>query len=75
MHLDSRDEVLRRKTVRLVSVLWRHCGVEELTWKREDKMRATYPFLFGDEGTWFSRLTFKRLVYMHGTVHVAHSCE
>ena len=25
--VDSRDQVLRRKTVRLVRVLWRHCGV------------------------------------------------
>ena len=57
--LDSRDQVLRRKTVRLVLVLWRHYGVEESTWEREDTMRATYPFLFRDEGTWFSRLTFK----------------
>ena len=57
--LDSRDQVLRRKTVRLVRVLWRHCGVEESTWKREDTMRGTYPFLFRDEGTWFSRLAFK----------------
>ena len=55
----SRDQVLRRKTVRLVRVLWRHCGVEESTWEREDTMRATYPFLFRDEGTWFSRLRFK----------------
>ena len=30
--VDSRDQVLRRKTVRLVRVLWRHCGVEKLTW-------------------------------------------
>ena len=29
---DSRDQVLRRKTVRLVRVLWRHYGVEESTW-------------------------------------------
>ena len=57
--LDSRDQVLRRKTLRLVRVLWRHCGVEESTWEREDTMRATYPFLFRDEGTWFSRLRFK----------------
>ena len=57
--LDSRDQVLRRKTVRLVRVLWRHYGVEESTWEREDTMRATYPFLFRDEGTWFSRLRFK----------------
>ena len=30
--VDSRDQVLRRKTVRLVRMLWRHCGVEESTW-------------------------------------------
>ena len=48
----SRDQVLRRKTVRLVRVLWRHCGVEESTWECEDTMRDTYPFLFRDEGTW-----------------------
>ena len=57
--VDSRDQVLQRKTVRLVRVLWRHCEVEELTWEREDTMQTTYPFLFKDEGTWFSRLTFK----------------
>ena len=49
--LDSRDQVLRRKTVRLVRVLWRHYGVEESTSEREDTMQATYPFLFRDEGT------------------------
>ena len=54
--VDSRDQVLRRKTVKLVKVLWQHRGVEESTWECEDTMRATYPFLFRDEGTWFSRL-------------------
>ena len=54
--MDSQDQVLRCKTVRLVRVLWRHRGVEESTWEREDTMRAIYPFLFRDEGTWFSRL-------------------
>ena len=49
--VDSRDQVLQRKTVRLVRVLWRHYEVEEYTWEREDTMRATYPFLFRDEGT------------------------
>ena len=53
--LDSHDQVLRRKTMRLVRVLWRHYGVEEFTWEPEDTMRAIYPFLFRDEGTWFSR--------------------
>ena len=48
---DSRDQVLRRKIVRLVRVLWRHYEVEDSTWEREDTMRATYPFLFMDEGT------------------------
>ena len=38
--LDSRDQVLRLKTVRLVRVLWRHYGVEESTWEREDTIRA-----------------------------------
>ena len=71
----SRDKVLRRKTMRLVRVLWRHCGVEESTWEYEDTMRATYPFLVRDEGTWFNRLRFKRLVYMHDRVRVAYACE
>ena len=57
--LDSQDQVLRRNTVRLVRVLWQHRGVEESTWEREDTMRATYPFLFRAEGTWFSRLILK----------------
>ena len=57
--IDSRDQVLRRKTVRLVMVLWQHRGVEESTWEREDTMRATYPLLFRDEGTWCSRLVLK----------------
>ena len=54
--LDSRDQVLRRKTVRLMKVLWKHRGVEEATWERKDMRRATYPFLFEDEGTCFSNL-------------------
>ena len=54
--ISNRDQVLRHKTMRLVRVLWQHRGVEESTWERENTMRATYPFLFRDEGTWFSRL-------------------
>ena len=49
--MDSWDQVLRCKTMRLVRVLWRNHGVEESTWEREDTMRATYPFLFRDEGS------------------------
>ena len=49
--VDSRDQILRPKPVRLVLVLWRHYGVEESTWESEDTMQATYPLLFRDEGT------------------------
>ena len=73
--MDSRDQVFRRKTVRLVRVLWRHRGVEESTWERDDTLRATYPFLFRDEGTWFCRLILECLVYMHGRVHVAYAYD
>ena len=48
--LDSRDQVLRHKIMRLVKVLWQHRGMEEATWEREDTMQTTYPFLFKDEG-------------------------
>ena len=57
--MDSRDQVFRRKTMRLVRVLWQHRGVEEAMWEREDMMWTTYTFLFRDEGTWFSHLMLK----------------
>ena len=50
--LDSRDQVLRCKIVRLVKVLLKHRGVEEATWEHEDTILATYHFLFEDEGAW-----------------------
>ena len=50
--LDSRNQVLRRKTMRLLKVLWQHQGMEEATWEHEDMMRATYHFLFENEGAW-----------------------
>ena len=52
--MDSREQVLRGKTVRLVKVLWQHRGVEEATWEREDTIRANYPFLFEGEGAFSS---------------------
>ena len=47
--MDSWDQVLRGKTVRLVKVLWQYQGVEEATWEHENTMRVNYPFLFEDE--------------------------
>ena len=73
--VDSRDQVLRCKTMRLVRVLWRHRGVEESTWERGDTMRATYPFLFRDEGTQLRRLIIKLVVYMHDIVHITYACD
>ena len=40
--MDSREKVLRCKTVRLVKVLWKHRGVEEATWECEDIMRTCH---------------------------------
>ena len=47
--MDSQEQVLRGKIVRLVKVLWQHRGVEEVTWQREDTVHANYPFLFERE--------------------------
>ncbi|XP_057479179.1 uncharacterized protein LOC130766528 [Actinidia eriantha] len=49
--LDSRDQVLRGKTIPLVKVLWLHHGVEEATWELESEVRAKYPDLFDQSGT------------------------
>ena len=57
--MDNRDQVLRRKTTRLVKVLWQHREVEKATWELEDTIRATYPSLFKDEGMLFSHLKNK----------------
>ena len=45
--LDSRDQVLRHKTVRLVKVLWGHCGVEESTWEHEARCGPPIPSCLG----------------------------
>ena len=51
--MESRDQVLRVKTMRLIKVLWQHPRVEKATWEREDTIRANYPFLFKDGDTLF----------------------
>ena len=43
---DRKEKILRGKAIPLVKVLWRHRGIEESTWEREDTMRANYPQLF-----------------------------
>ena len=36
--MDSWDQVLRGKSVRLVKVMWQQRGIEEATWEREEGM-------------------------------------
>ncbi|MGS7457280.1 hypothetical protein, partial [Mycobacterium tuberculosis] len=43
--LESKEKVLRNKTIRLVRVLWWNHRVEESTWEREDEIRERYPQL------------------------------
>ena len=52
--MNSRDQVLRGKTMMLVKVLWQHQGVEEATWERKDTIGTNYLFLFEDEDIFFS---------------------
>ena len=42
-----------------MKVLWKHRGMEEATWKRENTMRATYLFLFEDEGALSKKLALE----------------
>ncbi|XP_075481141.1 uncharacterized protein LOC142521854 [Primulina tabacum] len=44
--LDRKDKVLRNKVIPLLRVQWSRHGVEESTWETEEKMRASYPYLF-----------------------------
>ena len=47
--MDSREQVLPGKTVRLVKVLLQNQVVEEVTWERDDTIHANYPCLFEEE--------------------------
>ena len=38
--MDSRKQVLRGKTVRLVKVMWHNRGMEEATWECEDTVHV-----------------------------------
>ena len=57
--MDSRDQVFRRKTVRLVKVLWQHQEVEKAKWERKGTMYTNYPYFIEDEGMLSSHLIIK----------------
>jgi hypothetical protein len=44
--LDSREKILRGRSIALVKVLWRNQKYEEATWERKDEMMQQYPHLF-----------------------------
>ncbi|XP_031108737.1 uncharacterized protein LOC116013230 [Ipomoea triloba] len=44
--LDTKTRDTRRKSIKLVKVLWSNHLVEEATWELEDEMRTRYPMLF-----------------------------
>ena len=44
--LETWEQVLHRKTIPLVKVLWQHRGIEEATWECEAEIRSKYPALF-----------------------------
>ncbi|XP_026458408.1 uncharacterized protein LOC113358907 [Papaver somniferum] len=40
--IDSKEQVLRRKTIKTVKVPWQHHGSEEATWELESEIRDKY---------------------------------
>ncbi|XP_022157837.1 uncharacterized protein LOC111024451 [Momordica charantia] len=44
--LARKTKKLRNQAIDLVKVLWRNHQVEEVTWEREDEVKAKYPELF-----------------------------
>ena len=57
--LDSKEKTLRRRSIRLVQVLWRRGSSEEMTWEREEAMRVAHPELFSNFGMFSSFSLFK----------------
>ncbi|XP_073152751.1 uncharacterized protein [Henckelia pumila] len=47
--LDTKDQVLRRRTISYVKVQWSNHFEREATWKLEEKIRKQYPYLFEEQ--------------------------
>ena len=45
--LERKEQMLRKKTIPLVKVLWKSHQVEEATWESEEQMMQQYPYHFG----------------------------
>ncbi|XP_073152750.1 uncharacterized protein [Henckelia pumila] len=44
--VDTKDQVLRRRTIPYVKVQWSNHSEREATWELEEKMRKQYPHIF-----------------------------
>ncbi|XP_073121160.1 uncharacterized protein [Henckelia pumila] len=47
--VDTKNQVLRRRTIPCVKVQWSNHFEREATWELEDKMRKQYPYLFEEQ--------------------------
>ena len=59
--IDTKEVVLRTKTIQWVKVQWEHHTPEEATWELKDQMQKMYPNLFSDEvclGIWGTKCSF-----------------
>ncbi|KAK9002012.1 hypothetical protein V6N11_024705 [Hibiscus sabdariffa] len=76
--LASDSKVLRGRTIELVKVEWRHRGVEEATWERNDDMMDQFPYLFPSEAIWrFEMIVYCWVMfwYCFGVVSDCFGCE
>ncbi|XP_075640657.1 uncharacterized protein LOC142612450 [Castanea sativa] len=49
--LDPKEQVLRKRTISWVKVLWKNHSEKEASWELEDDMLSRYPSFFQDQGT------------------------
>ncbi|XP_073272604.1 uncharacterized protein [Primulina huaijiensis] len=47
--VDTKEQVLRHRTIPYVKIQWYNHTERESTWELEEKMRTLYPYLFKDQ--------------------------
>ncbi|XP_075492532.1 uncharacterized protein LOC142530593 [Primulina tabacum] len=47
--VDTKEQVLRRRTIPYVKLQWSNHTEREATWEVEEKIRKEYPYLFGEQ--------------------------
>ncbi|XP_026417571.1 uncharacterized protein LOC113313062 [Papaver somniferum] len=65
--VDSKEQVLRNKTIKLVKVIWQHHDTKEITWELESEIREKYPELLdGNFHSSFLYLEFRDEILLRG---------